>query len=69
MWVPHLCERIHSIGAKKKSNNLWIVRKVLLMAKVKMFPLRARHYCATKISASNNMKQIEHSIKLKSESI
>jgi hypothetical protein len=27
------------------------------------------HYCTIKISASKNMKQIEHSIKLKSESI
>jgi hypothetical protein len=39
MWVPHLSERIHSIGAKTKSNIPWIVRKVLLLAKVKMFPL------------------------------
>jgi hypothetical protein len=39
MWVPHLSERIHSIGAKTKPNIPWIVRKVLLMAKVKMFPL------------------------------
>jgi hypothetical protein len=38
MWVPHLFKRIHSIGAKTKSNILWITRKVL-MAKVKMFPL------------------------------
>jgi hypothetical protein len=28
-----------------------------------------QHYCTTKISASNNMKHIGHSIKLKSESI
>jgi hypothetical protein len=39
MWVPHLFERIHSIGAKTKSNIPWIIRKVLLMDKVKMFPL------------------------------
>jgi hypothetical protein len=39
MWVPHLSERIHSISAKTKSNTPWIVRNVLLMAKVKMFPL------------------------------
>jgi hypothetical protein len=39
VWVPHLSERIHSIGAKTKSNIPWIVRKVLLMAKVEMFPL------------------------------
>jgi hypothetical protein len=39
VWVPHLSERIHSIGAKTKSNIPWIVRKVLHMAKVEMFPL------------------------------
>jgi hypothetical protein len=39
VWVPHLSERIHSIGAKSKSNIPLIVRKVLLMAKVEMFPL------------------------------
>jgi hypothetical protein len=39
MWVPHLSKRIHSIGAKTKSNIPWIIREVLLMAKVKMFPL------------------------------
>jgi hypothetical protein len=39
VWIPHLSERIHSIGAKTKSNILWIVRKVLLMAKVEMFAL------------------------------
>jgi hypothetical protein len=39
MWVPHLSERIHSIGAKTKSNIPWIVRRVLLMAMVEMFPL------------------------------
>jgi hypothetical protein len=39
MWVPHLPKRIHSIGAKTKSNIPWIIRKVLLMAKVKLFPL------------------------------
>jgi hypothetical protein len=39
VWVPHLSEMIHSIGAKTKSNIPWIVRKVLLMAKVKMFSL------------------------------
>jgi hypothetical protein len=38
-WVPHLSERIHSIGAKTKSHIPWIVRKVRLMAKVEMFPL------------------------------
>jgi hypothetical protein len=39
VWVPHLSERIHIIGAKTKSNITWIVRKVLLMTKVKIFPL------------------------------
>jgi hypothetical protein len=39
MWVPHLCERIHSIDAKTKTNISWIIREVLLMIKVKMFPL------------------------------
>jgi hypothetical protein len=39
VWVPHLYERIHSIGANTKSNIPWIVRKVILMAKVEMFPL------------------------------
>jgi hypothetical protein len=39
MWVTHLSERIHSIDAMTKYNIPWIVRKVLLMAKVKMFPL------------------------------
>jgi hypothetical protein len=41
VWVPHLSERIHSIGAKTKFNIPWIVRKILLMDKVKMFPLPA----------------------------
>jgi hypothetical protein len=39
VWVPHLSKRIHFISAKTKSNISWIVRKVLLMAKVKIFPL------------------------------
>jgi hypothetical protein len=39
MWVPHLSERIHSIGAKIKSNIPWIIKKVLLMDKVELFPL------------------------------
>jgi hypothetical protein len=38
VWVPHLSERIHFIGAGTKSNIAWIVRNVL-MAKVEMFPL------------------------------
>jgi hypothetical protein len=41
MWVPHLCERIYSIGATTKSNIPWIIRVVILMTKVKMFPLPA----------------------------
>jgi hypothetical protein len=39
MSVPHLSERIHSVGGKTKSNIPWIIRKVLLMAKVEIFPL------------------------------
>jgi hypothetical protein len=39
VWVPHLSERINSISAKTISNIPWIIRKVLLMAKVEMFPL------------------------------
>jgi hypothetical protein len=39
VWVPHLSKRINSVGAKKKSSIPWIVRKVLLIAKVEMFPL------------------------------
>jgi hypothetical protein len=39
VWVPHLSKMIHSIGAKIKFNIPWIARKVLLMDKVKMFPL------------------------------
>jgi hypothetical protein len=37
VWVSHLSKRIHSIGAKTKSNIPWIVTKVLLMAKVEIF--------------------------------
>jgi hypothetical protein len=39
VWVPHLSEWIHSIGAKTKSNITWIIRKVIIMAKDKIFPL------------------------------
>jgi hypothetical protein len=39
VWVPHLSKRIHCISAMTKSNILWIIRKVLLLAKVEMFPL------------------------------
>jgi hypothetical protein len=41
MWVTHLSERIYFNGAKAKSNIPWIIREVLLMTKVKMFPLLA----------------------------
>jgi hypothetical protein len=34
-----ISQRIHSIGAKTKSNIPWIIRKVLIMAKDEMFPL------------------------------
>jgi hypothetical protein len=37
--VAHLYKRIHSIGTKTKSNIPWILRKVLLMTKVELFPL------------------------------
>jgi hypothetical protein len=39
VWVPHLSKRIHSTGAKARYNIPWIIRNVLLMAKVEMFPL------------------------------
>jgi hypothetical protein len=39
VWVPHLSERIHSIGAKTKYNIPWIVRKFFLMAKVELLEL------------------------------
>jgi hypothetical protein len=39
VWISHLSERIHSIGAKTKSNIPCIIREVLLMAKVEIFPL------------------------------
>jgi hypothetical protein len=39
VWVPPLSKRIHSIGAKAISNIPWVIRKILLMAKVEMFPL------------------------------
>jgi hypothetical protein len=38
VWVPHLSERIHSIGAKTKSIISSMLRKVL-MAKDEKFPL------------------------------
>jgi hypothetical protein len=39
VWVPHLFQSIHYISAKTKSHIPLIVREVLLMAKVEMFPL------------------------------
>jgi hypothetical protein len=39
IWVPHLSKRIYSISANTKSNIPRIIREVLLMAKVEMFPL------------------------------
>jgi hypothetical protein len=38
VWVTHLSERIHSIGAKIKYNIPWVIREVI-MAKVEMFLL------------------------------
>jgi hypothetical protein len=43
MWVPHLSEWIHSIRAKSKYNISWIIREVLMMSKIKMFPLTMIH--------------------------
>jgi hypothetical protein len=51
--VLHLSERIHSSGAKTKSNIPWIVRKVLLMAKVEMFPIPT-------ISRMSNLSTLFH---------
>jgi hypothetical protein len=39
MCVPHLSKRIHSIRAKSKPDIRWIIKEVLLMGKVKIFPL------------------------------
>jgi hypothetical protein len=39
VWVSHLSEWIHFISANTKSNIPWIIREVLLMANVEMFPL------------------------------
>jgi hypothetical protein len=43
MWVPHLSERIHSITAKTKHNIPWIIREVILMVKVEIFPRPTIH--------------------------
>jgi hypothetical protein len=39
VWVHHLFKRIYFIGVKTKYNIPWIIRKVLHMAKVELFPL------------------------------
>jgi hypothetical protein len=39
IWVPHLSEWIHFIREKSKPDIFWIIREVLLMSKIKMFPL------------------------------
>jgi hypothetical protein len=39
VWVPHLSERIHSIGVKIEPNIPWIIREVLHKAKAQLFPL------------------------------
>jgi hypothetical protein len=39
VWVPHLSKWIHSNRAKFKPDISWIITEVLLMSKIKMFPL------------------------------
>jgi hypothetical protein len=39
VWVPHLSEWTHSSHAKFKPDISWIIREVLLMSKIKLFPL------------------------------
>jgi hypothetical protein len=39
VWVPHLSKMVHSISVKTKPNISWIIREVLLMVKVEIFPL------------------------------
>jgi hypothetical protein len=41
VWVPHLSEWTHSIYAKSKPDISWIIREILLMTKIKLFPLSA----------------------------
>jgi hypothetical protein len=43
VWVPQLFEWIHSICAKSKPYISWIIREVLMMSKIKMFPLPTIH--------------------------
>jgi hypothetical protein len=43
VWVPHLFEWTHSIRAKSKPDISWIIRNVLRMSKIKLFPLSAIH--------------------------
>jgi hypothetical protein len=39
MCVSHLSEMIHSISSKTKPNISWMIREVLVMVNVKIFPL------------------------------
>jgi hypothetical protein len=41
VWVPHLSEWTHSICAKSKPDISLIIREVLLMSKINLFPLAA----------------------------
>jgi hypothetical protein len=43
VWVPHLSEWIYSISAMSKLDISWIIREVLLMSKIKIFPLLTIH--------------------------
>jgi hypothetical protein len=39
VWVPHISEWILSIRVRSKPDIFWIIREVLPMSKIKMFPL------------------------------
>jgi hypothetical protein len=41
VWVPRLSKWTYFIRAKSKPNIFWIIREVLLMSKIKLFPLSA----------------------------
>jgi hypothetical protein len=41
VWVLHLSKWTHSICAKSKPDISWIIREILLMSKIKFFPLFA----------------------------
>jgi hypothetical protein len=41
MWVPYLSEWTYSICAKSKPDISWIIKEVLLMCEIKLFPLSA----------------------------